>query len=98
MEGAAQQQLFLQLASLTEMYPTKLWSLYLASGLMFGGWFVTYVQSLSFIVFLAKVKIIFNLEKMEHSYWETDSEIYTVLEIKLWLMLVKKNPKTNNLY
>lgn len=35
---------------------------------------------------------------MEHSYWETDSEIYTVLEIKLWLMLVKKNPKTNNLY
>lgn len=30
---------------------------------------------------------------MEHSYWETDSEIYTVLEIKLWLMLVKKTPK-----
>lgn len=34
---------------------------------------------------------------MEHSYWETDSEIYTVLEIKLWLMLVKKNPQNKQL-
>lgn len=34
---------------------------------------------------------------MEHSYWETDSEIYTVLEIKLWLMLVKKKPQNKQL-
>lgn len=34
---------------------------------------------------------------MEHSYWEIDCEIYTVLKIKLWLMLVKKKPQNKQL-